>query len=538
MDPRRINLIKAIFIIVIAVVTYVMLDRILLLKSEDGIEQIKAMYQQEEDSIDVLFVGTSHTYCHANTGLLWSEFGISAYNLGGAEQPYWNTYYYIKEALKTQRPDLIAFEFTGPGTIQTQYQNENWFVTNNYGLKRNANRYESMKVSSAASDFPKRLIPLNIIHGRYADLTADDFIDKDNTINFKGFDPRETLVRFDTPQLGATNERAPLLEKEEVWLRRLIEYVQSEEIPLLLFCSPYYITPEDQALYNTVYDIAAEYEVPCVDFNLFYNEMNLDFATDMAEELHLNRVGNAKFSLFLGAFLQNVYDIADHREEGTSKDSIYYSWNREALYQQQSNASWYIRNVYHPDKYFTLFLDDTVPEINEYMTNYDPSKDDEINDDPVYEDGLIRYFMPKKENYIVFVQIAPETTSISEELLEKLSAIGISDPVPGGAYALCDGEVLFFDDTNSFSYTYYDQKNRITLSRVPSDDSGKMKAVYSPEYRTSVRILGDVIPLDKEEVAITVYDKVLHKLVDNLVIGTDPDSYYIRHNEIEPDEIE
>lgn len=533
MDQRLKNLIKSVLIIAIIIGTYFMLDRILLLKSEDGTEQIKAFYKQEKNSIDVLFVGTSHTYCHINTGLLWSEYGISAYNMGGAEQPYWNTYYYVKEALKTQRPDLIAFEFTGPGIIQTDYQSESWFVVNNYGMKRNQNRYESIRVSSSEGDFPERLIPLNLTHGRYSDLTAGDFIDRNNSVNYKGFDPREYLSHFDTPNTGIVTERAPLSEKEEAYLRMLIEYVQSEDVPLVLFCSPYVITSEDQAIYNTVYDIAAEYEVPCVDFNLFYNEMNLDFYTDMSEELHLNRVGNTKFTLFLGQFLENVYEIPDHREEGKDRESIYYSWNYDSLYQKQQNASWYMQQVYHPDKYFTLFLDDTVPATNEYMTSYDPATDEEINDDPVYEDGLIRYFMPEKENYVIFIEISPNITSISDELKEKLSVIGVTDPAPGEAYAVCDTDVLFSDDTNSFSYTLADDIHRVAFSRSPSDDAGRMKAVDSPHYSTTIRILGDTTEPDPEDVAIIVYDKVLHKIVDNLTIGADPDSYYIRHNEIE-----
>ena len=66
--------------------TLLILDRILLLKSKDGISQMQAFYKQPENSVDALFVGSSHIFCHVNTGILWDEYGIAGYDLAAAEQ--------------------------------------------------------------------------------------------------------------------------------------------------------------------------------------------------------------------------------------------------------------------------------------------------------------------------------------------------------------------------------------------------------------------------------------------------------------------
>ena len=58
--------------------------------------------------IDVLFLGSSHVHCNVNTQLLWDEYGMAAYLMTGAEQPLWNSYYNLKEALKTQKPRLVV----------------------------------------------------------------------------------------------------------------------------------------------------------------------------------------------------------------------------------------------------------------------------------------------------------------------------------------------------------------------------------------------------------------------------------------------
>ena len=79
-------------------------------KYDYGICPITNFYRQPEDSVDVLVMGTSCGYAGVNTNILFEEYGIAAYNLCGAELPYWVTDYYLEEALKTQRPKVILLD--------------------------------------------------------------------------------------------------------------------------------------------------------------------------------------------------------------------------------------------------------------------------------------------------------------------------------------------------------------------------------------------------------------------------------------------
>mgnify|MGYP000718372696 FL=1 len=49
-----------------------------------------------------------------NTQLLWDEYGMAAYLMTGAEQPLWNSYYNLKEALKNQKPKLVVLDMFCP----------------------------------------------------------------------------------------------------------------------------------------------------------------------------------------------------------------------------------------------------------------------------------------------------------------------------------------------------------------------------------------------------------------------------------------
>ena len=92
------------------------LNRILCVKSPHGVDQARYLYVQPKNKIDVLFLGSSHVHCNVNTQLLWDEYGMAAYLMTGAEQPLWNSYYNLKEALKTQKPKLVdAVDTLGAG---------------------------------------------------------------------------------------------------------------------------------------------------------------------------------------------------------------------------------------------------------------------------------------------------------------------------------------------------------------------------------------------------------------------------------------
>ena len=103
MNQKIKNLLKGIIIIVVFTVVFLTVDKVLMLKSEDGYDQMQSYYKQEKNTVDVLFLGSSKIYCQIDTGILWDEFGISSFDLGGAEAPAWNSYYFMREALKTQK---------------------------------------------------------------------------------------------------------------------------------------------------------------------------------------------------------------------------------------------------------------------------------------------------------------------------------------------------------------------------------------------------------------------------------------------------
>ncbi len=476
-----VNIVRLLVILAVFVAAYFTLDKILLIKSEDGIEQIQSYYKQPEGTVDALFVGSSHIFCHVNTGVLWDEYGISGFDLAGAEQPYWNSYYYIQEALKTQKPKVIVLDISTPGIRPTDYQPENWLITNTYGIKRDRNRYDALKVSSLKDSFKRVIIPLNSTHGRYVDLSEEDFTDHNNSVNYKGFDPRETTIYFEAPDVSGVTERGELSDKEVEYLRKIIEYVQGTGIPLLFISSPYVVTAEEQAKYNTIYDIADEYGVPHLDFNLMYDEMGLDFAVDIAEVLHLNRSGNEKFTRTLGAYLKDNYDLADHRG-----DARYKSWDADALYQRQDTLAYNIQMA---------ALEGANGKYLDLLNN---------------------------ENHVIFISVPPAFAGLQDtSLSEFLERLGVKEEelTDVGAYILHGGQCIYSTHDYDFKAAIADGNRRLLFYRT-TDDNGYMQTFVKINGETDFQKITGYktyeMPLDG--VAIFAYDTVLDKTLEPYVI--------------------
>ena len=116
-------------------------------KNDDGIYDMELFYRLPEDSVEVLVLGSSHAYCGFNTGVLWREQGIPAYILAGSQQPMWNSYHCLIEALKYQKPSLVVLE--GYMTyIDTPYRDDSMVIRNTYGMRWSLNKIEAIKAST------------------------------------------------------------------------------------------------------------------------------------------------------------------------------------------------------------------------------------------------------------------------------------------------------------------------------------------------------------------------------------------------------
>ena len=133
------------------------------------------MYRQPEDSVDVLAVGTSLTYAGINTNVLWSEFGIASYNLCSAEQPFWVSYYTIKEVLKTQHPRVILLD-AKPSIYERDYTKRGRTILSTYGIRGLENRMGAIMACVEKDAAMGYILGLPEVHSNYERVKLNDFV--------------------------------------------------------------------------------------------------------------------------------------------------------------------------------------------------------------------------------------------------------------------------------------------------------------------------------------------------------------------------
>lgn len=144
---------------------------------------------------------------------------------------------------------------------------------------------------------------------------------------FKGYRPASpdgVTAYFRDYKIPSSETRTPLLEQAEQCFRDLLEYCQQQGINLLLVESPYIILQEqDVTETNTMADIAAAYSVPFLNYNTqeMYDEIDLDFSTDIYDCNHVNCLGAKKYTENILSYLLENYRFEDHRN-----DESYSEW--------------------------------------------------------------------------------------------------------------------------------------------------------------------------------------------------------------------
>lgn len=298
---------------------------VLVPKHDYGICSITNLYQQKEDSVDVLVLGTSLAYAGVNTNVLWEEYGISSYNLCGAEQPYWISYYYLQEALKTQSPKVIVLDAKA-STYTKDYSSRGRTFLGTTGIADPAIRLKAIRASVKEEDFLSYVIGFPQLHSYYSQVKWDNFAyPPDNAgrgKDWKGYIEATATEEHSRPSLVWVDTKVEIHARQEEYLRKIVELAQQTDIPLMFVGIPNPDYANDHMYYNSMWGIAEEYNLPYINYNDPALRFGLTYSSCFADWQHLNVKGSVVFSRKLGADLREMFDLPDRRGEAK-----YESWN-------------------------------------------------------------------------------------------------------------------------------------------------------------------------------------------------------------------
>lgn len=291
--------------------------------------KVNGFTNEPEESMDIIGYGSSHMYCTINPVHIYEQYGLRSYVLATQQQPVDATYYYIKESLKTQSPEVLVLEalmFTVTNDVVTEgvaHDAVDPFPTGWNKL---------MMINALNTEDAKENYYLNFLkyHSRWKELTKQDFDFswKKETDPTHGYVFLTDANQNSMSQISyeSVDEVAILAHFEEVFLD-IVQLAKENDTEVLLLVAPYDVDQEELGRYKYMHRLAEENGVKVLDLNLEFDATGISNDTDFYDSGHLNAYGAEKASSYIVDYIKNNYEIAPNDVDDDSlwqEDIKYY----------------------------------------------------------------------------------------------------------------------------------------------------------------------------------------------------------------------
>ncbi len=289
------------FISIILVIIIVLSVLVNPAKTNAGVEKIDKVVdeikKEDENSIDVIVLGDSEAYRSVTPLEMYRDYGFTSYVGASPAQTSYQAYEMLNTVLETQKPKVCIIE-------------TNLFFRD-YSL--------------VAAVIPKLEKKLTIFkyHNMWTGMVDPDYTyDSVASTNYKGFRHAESVSPSKNKNyMDYTERREAVSSNNEMYIDKIIELCSQEDIQLLFISAPS-TKNWDYAKHNGAEAFAKEKEIPFIDFNV-EKSIKIDWDKDTFDKGdHVNYNGAHKVTTYLGKYLNDNYDLPDHRN-----DEAYTSWD-------------------------------------------------------------------------------------------------------------------------------------------------------------------------------------------------------------------
>ncbi len=300
-------------------------------------DRFAGFYAEPEDTIDVILAGSSPVYPFYSAPRLYGEQGIVSYPLSSNNQRPAAIQYLLREAQKTQSPSLFVIELRMFTMSDAQWEDTMVFtrsVTDN--MKYSLNRVQAINalvedksqrytyyfdIFKYHSNWKMLFLPSELACWRYEKPSP-----------LKGLEIKTGVGPAQWTDFGGDRaELAPERAQLEA-LDDLFSYLKECGTPALFLISPFCMEQNQRRQFNYLTEVIQDAGYDVLDLNGHIREMGLDFSTDFYDYgAHVNALGEAKCTAFLGEYLRQNFDLPDRRGQPG-----YESWQRAwELYQRE-----------------------------------------------------------------------------------------------------------------------------------------------------------------------------------------------------------
>lgn len=290
----------------------------------------KQFYKMKKNSVDVLFLGSSHCVSAFCPQAVYNCCGIRSYNLGSEMQSVFASYYWLKEALKYQSPKAVV--------LDTHFF-LTWFPGKPLNTKNEmlGKCIDPMRFSAVKREFvsdfcfyAKTADPLSFylpnirFHSRWKELQDIDF-EFSGTAHLKGFGalygrPSEKFVPSGSKNLGISARPSPFTL---MYLDKIAALCREKGIQLVFMGVP---SPFISNIEDTVISYAKAHNIRYYNLGRpeYYNQLNIQFPKE-SFAMHCNIWGADKAADLIGRILKEDCGVPSAEDEQWESTRGYYA---------------------------------------------------------------------------------------------------------------------------------------------------------------------------------------------------------------------
>ena len=342
-------------------------------------ERVKGFFLEDEQSLDVVYIGASEVYSDLAPGYTYQRDGITSYLFATQANSILNYKSQLKTILSRQKDALVVIELNGAAYDDEDNLRE--ANLHNYGdnIPLSFNKLEWV-AQEQVTNKTEYLFPFVKYHGNWENPDTEvDALYRSTIANDKkrGYNYLKGVlnwpVAFHSPKPSLNSElpskadqKSPITELAENSLRDLLEYCKKENLTNVVFARfPHIVTEGTYERFersNTIGEIVADYGFDYLNFERDIALTGLDENTDFYNPDHLNVSGQQKFTAFLTDYLKEHYGLAPHTLSEKQKDE----WEICAAY-YDAYARYNIDKMENLEFSELVENDELIKELEEYL---------------------------------------------------------------------------------------------------------------------------------------------------------------------------
>lgn len=317
---KRKNLVKVIGFAACLVCIFFVVQKRFKMSDYRVYQIMEGFYEEPEDSLDAVYIGSSNVYAYWQAPLAWHDFGYTVYSMSIPGLPMQATKYMIEECRKTQ-PDALYI------INMNNFRRES-FTVGYFHFATDWMRFSKNKIDMITDLAPicgvegffdqlEFYFPIIRYHSAWSEFETEDF---DFSLNgLKAASTYSTFLNKSTDtssRYRVSSERTEPEDAQRETMEDLLDYLEQEQVNAVFVMVPQAIQSEEVlGQWNALGDMITERGFEFVDIYSEADAIGIQFDTDLYNTLHSNVHGSIKYTYYFAQYLGENYGFTDKRND-------------------------------------------------------------------------------------------------------------------------------------------------------------------------------------------------------------------------------